>query len=339
MSIYRVKVGADNPFTKRQQIFNAFAKDIASGKLKVGERLPSINEFAEINNVGRDTIERAYKMLKEKGFVASYPSRGYFVMQKKKSNHLRVLLVFNKLCSFKKIVYYSFLEELGNKAKVDLQIHHYSPKILKDILSANLGKYDYYAIMPHFFANADMEECVNICKKIPAHELIILDKNMPQLNTHFKSVCQDFKNDINEALGSLLVAVKKYERICLLFPKDIHHPKEIIEGVRLFCKEQKIQFSITDISGMQKIYPSNLYIVIEDDDLAKLIKMVRTTELKMGKDIGVISFNETVLKELLDITVITTDFDQMGRSAAQLVLQKESEQLKNPFMVLKRGSI
>ena len=339
MSIYRVKVATDNPFTKRQQIFNAFVKDIESGKLKVGERLSSINEFADINNVGRDTIERAYKMLKEKGFVASSPSRGYFVMKKKKSNHLRVLLVFNKLSSFKKIVYYSFLEELGSKATVDLQIHHYSPKILKDILDANLGKYDYYVIMPHFFADADAEECMNVCKMIPSHELVILDKNMPQLGSSSKSVYQDFKGDIYAALGSLSGAITKYQRICLVFPKDIHHPKEIIEGVRLFCKKQKLQFCMSDITGIQKLRNATLYIVIEDDDLAKLIKQIRATTFTMGKDVGVISFNETVLKELLDISVITTDFDKMGRTAAQLVLQKETTQLKNPFKVLQRGSI
>jgi len=339
MSKYRVKVATDHLATKRQQIFNAFVKDIESGKLKVGERLPSINEFAEINNVGRDTIERAYKMLKEKGFVASSPSRGYFVMKKKKNTHLRVLLIFNKLSSFKKIVYYSFLEELGSKATVDLQIHHYSPKILKDILDANLGKYDYYVIMPHFFADADMDECVNVCKTIPPHELIILDKHLPQLGAYCKSVYQDFKGDIYDALRSLLDVVKKYERICLVFPKDIHHPKEIIEGVRLFCNEQKLLFSITDIAGIKKIRRSTMYIVIEEDDLAKLIKLVRTTSLTMGKEMGVISFNETVLKELLDISVITTDFDQMGRDAAHLVLQKECAQLKNPFQVIQRGSI
>lgn len=339
MPIYRVKVATDNLFTKRQQIFNAFVKDIESGKLKVGERLPSINEFAEINNVGRDTIERAYKMLKEKGYVASSPARGYFVMKKKKSKHLRVLLIFNKLSSFKKIVYYSFLEELGTKAVVDLQIHHYSPKILKEILETNLGKYDYYVIMPHFFADADAEECVNVCKTVPAHELILLDKNMPQLGASCKSVYQDFKGDIYEALQSLSAVAKKYERICLVFPKDIHHPKEIIEGVRLFCREQQLQFSITDITGIKTIRRATMYIVVEDDDLAKLIKHIRTTTFVMGQEIGVISFNETVLKELLDISVITTDFEQMGRTAAQLVLQKECTQTRNPFKVIQRGSI
>jgi DNA-binding transcriptional regulator YhcF (GntR family) len=339
MSKYRVKVVVDNPFTKRQQIFNAFVKDIELGKLKVGERLPSINEFAEINNVGRDTIERAYKMLKEKGFIASFPSRGYFVMKKKKCKHIRVLLVFNKLSSFKKIVYYSFLEELGARATVDLQIHHNSSKIFKEILNANLGKYDYYVAMPHFFDDAHITECVNVCKTIPSHELIILDKTMPQLGAYCKSVCQDFKWDIYEALGSLDEAIKKYERISLVFPKDIHHPREIIEGIHLFCNEQALQFTISDIEALRVIGKGTLYIVIEEDDLGKLIKQIRNTGFMIGKEIGVISFNETVLKELLDITVITTDFDQMGRSAAQLLLQKEIAQLKNPFKVLQRGSV
>jgi len=60
------------------------------------------------------------------------------------------LLVFNKLSSYKKIVYESIIKTLGDKGKVDLHVHRYSPVILNEIISNNLGKYHYYVIMPHF---------------------------------------------------------------------------------------------------------------------------------------------------------------------------------------------
>jgi DNA-binding LacI/PurR family transcriptional regulator len=53
---------------------------------------------------------------------------------------------------------------------------------------------------------------------------------------------------------------------------------------------------------------------------------------------GIISFNETTLKEVLDITVITTDFEAMGRRAAEVVLQKIFVSEKNPFYIINRGS-
>ncbi|WP_185965281.1 hypothetical protein [Flavobacterium franklandianum] len=42
------------------------------------------------------------------------------------------------------------------------------------------------------------------------------------------------------------------------------------------------------------------------------------------KDVGVISYNETPLKALLGITVISTDFKGMGEAAAKIILDKKN---------------
>jgi single-stranded DNA-specific DHH superfamily exonuclease len=59
----------------------------------------------------------------------------------------------------------------------------------------------------------------------------------------------------------------------------------------------------------------------------------------LGVDVGIISFNETVLKELLDITVITTDFELMGKNAGELILNPTCKQIKNPFKMIKINSL
>jgi len=73
--------------------------------------------------------------------------------------------------------------------------------------------------------------------------------------------------------------------------------------------------------------------------LGDLIKKVRLLRSQMGNDIGIISFNETVFKELLDITVITTDFEEMGDTAATLILRKDFRQVRNSFHLIKRLSL
>jgi len=336
--MYRVKIIPEGQLTKVRQIVNAFVKDIDTNKLKGGAKLPSINEFARDNRVGRDTIEKAYKELKRRGYVTSFRSLGYFVRENDKSK-LRVLLLFNKLSSFKKIIYYSFLDELGKEAKVDLQVHHYSPKLLKEILESSMGKYDHYVMMPHFFVGADIDECVRICKMVPSHELVLLDRNLPQLGPGYNAVYQDFKQDVYEALLSLDSLTSRYENVVLVFPEEIHHPKEIIEGIESFSKEKGMNFYLSGAVGSEDVRKQTVYIVIEEEDLAKLIKKIHGSGLVLGQDVGVISFNETTLKELLDIAVITTDFNRMGRTAAQLVLGNEPRQVKNPFEVILRGSL
>lgn len=336
--MYQVKVSNNARLSKVQQIVNALVKDIETGRLKADQKLPSINQFSDENRVARDTVEKAYQQLKKRGYIASFPARGYFVLANWKKQK-KVLLIFNKLSSFKKIIYENLLKSLGTKAKVDLQIHHYDPRLLKEILEEHLGNYDYYAIMPHFFSGASDKDFLDIIKKVPAHQLIILDKSLPQLTFAHRAICQDFKEDIYQALHSLAPSLKKYKSITLVLPGDIHHPPEIATGIKAFCQDKKLKFHHVENVAEGALRKHTVYILTEEDELANLLKKVRRSDCIPGKDIGIISFNETVFKELLDITVISTDFAQMGRTAAKLILGNEYEQCKNPFVVIPRGSL
>lgn len=120
----------------------------------------------------------------------------------KKDNVIKVLLIFNKLSSYKKIIYESFLEVLGDKAKVELQIHNYDVGIFRKIIADNKGRYHYYGIMPHFKVATDKEEYLDVLKKIPLNQLLLLDKRLPELTGQYIGVFQDFGKDIHNALTS-----------------------------------------------------------------------------------------------------------------------------------------
>ena len=336
--MYKVKLKDNIQSSKVEQIVHAMAKDIDNNVLKQGQQLPTINDFSEQNKVARDTIEKAYKRLRTKGYIASYPGRGYFVLDKKRKK-LRVLLIFNKISSFKKIIYDSILEGLFKKAKVDLRIHHYDPNLLREILDDTIGRYDYYVIMPHFLSYAKEKQYIDIIKMIPRHELILLDKNLPQLKFPYKAVYQDFKMDIYEALNSSVGVIRKYKNITLVLPKEIHHPKELAKGISDFCDEQSLVFRVIEYINYESIIKHTLFIVTDEENLAQLLKKIGELNLVLQRDIGIVSFNETVFKELLNITVVSTDFAKMGRTVAKLILGKEIGQHKNPFYLIKRKSL
>lgn len=337
-AMHRFTLINEGSLNKAEQIARTIAIDIDKGLLKKDFRLPSINEFSEQYRVARDTIERAYRILKREGYITSVNSKGYFVIGRKEKR-IRVLLIFNKLSSYKKIVYDAIVETLGVKAKVDLHIHHYDPKSLEEIIEGNMGKYHYYVVMPHFFHSSGKNEYIRVLKKIPDNQLVLLDKNVPELLNRPMAVYQDFKTDIYHALSSAKDLLEKYTHIAIIFPSLSNHPKEIVEGTRQFCRENKKKLSI--LPGVDDDMPKKAwaYIVISEADLAHLIKRAKTAGLRPGRDTGIISFNETVLKELLDITVITTDFEQMGRSVAQLITDRNFQQLKNPFYMIRRKSL
>jgi DNA-binding LacI/PurR family transcriptional regulator len=78
-----------------------------------------------------------------------------------------------------------------------------------------------------------------------------------------------------------------------------------------------------------------------EDDLLVLLEKIKSTSLKVGKNIGIISYNETPWKSfLLDgITTISTDFKKMGEMAAHMILMNDRKQLEVPFSLILRNSL
>ena len=108
--------------------------------------------------------------------------------------------------------------------------------------------------------------------------------------------------------------IKSYHRIVLIFPLDPMSNREIITGFEKFCKQYQLQYDIILGNSNLNLNEKDLYIIIDDDDLAEFIKICREKPFRIGSEIGIISYNETVLKEVLaeGITVISTDFRLHG---------------------------
>ncbi|MEW9838180.1 winged helix-turn-helix domain-containing protein [Mesorhizobium marinum] len=62
-----------------QRIADDFAARIASGTLKVGERLPSERQMADDLGYSRMTARQALKVLERRGLVETRTGRGAFV--------------------------------------------------------------------------------------------------------------------------------------------------------------------------------------------------------------------------------------------------------------------
>jgi DNA-binding LacI/PurR family transcriptional regulator len=250
------------------------------------------------------------------------------------------LLLFNKISNYKKQIYNSFVQTIGAHAVIDLKIHYSNARIFNNLLENHLHEYDYYVIMPHFYENA--EEAYSLIRKIPTRKLLILDKDLSNLDTDYAAVFQDFKNDTRDALQNGLALLKKYEKLLLVFPGMDVYPKEIISSFRNFCMEFSLNYDIIpEINPDMEVKSKTAYIVIEEADLVNLIKICRSRNLVVGKEVGIISFNETPLKEILldGITVLSTDHAKMGETAARLILENKKEKIKNPFSLLIRKSL
>ncbi|GAB3298406.1 GntR family transcriptional regulator [Hymenobacter tenuis] len=324
---------------KVQQIVQSITTDIQRGVLRHRDKLPSICELSAEYGVARDTVERAYRALKQQGFCTSTHGRGYFI-QAQQQPKLKILLVVNKLSSYKKLIYDTFVTTLGEHARVDLAVHHNSLNLFADIISQNLGKYNHYVVMPHFTPASGSADCRTILSRIPAAELVLLDKNVPDYTGKCLRVFQDFDRDIFHALEGLKEELAKYERLVLVTPGlGSSYPPDIAWGFRSFCINHGKQYAICEDLREEPVAAGTAYIPMDTPKLAELLKAIQITKLVLGQEVGILSFNETPLKELLDITVISTDFEAMGRNAAQLLLNKSQATFKNPFHTIRRGSL
>lgn len=324
---------------KYLQLANCIVKAIMEKKLQENDVLPSINELSFEFEISRDTAEKGYKHLKNQGILGSVPGKGYYVKNTNINQSLKIFLLFNKLSAHKKIIYDSLVSSLGDRASIDFYIYNNDVGLFKKLLDRSNESYTHYVIIPHFL---DSDENISeILNTLPKEKLVLLDKLVPRVEGEYAAVYEDFAKDIYGALNQALPALKKYHAINIIFPAYTYYPDEILKGLKNFCDEFGFESRVVNEIRNENVKKGEAYINLMEDDLVILMEKIIAGKLVLGKDVGVISYNETPLKKLIlnGITTISTDFEMMGRKTAELILNQSKEHLAIPFSLRLRPSL
>lgn len=322
---------------KHKQIVNSVLNATRSGSLKFNDKLPSVNELAFDHNVSRDTVVRAYAILKENNIIESIPGKGYYLKAACDEIKVKVFLLFNELGAYQRKIFDELSYILNETAVIDFYVYQNDyGQFKKHILNSSSKDYTHYILNANFDQECEAVEFIR--NEIPLERLILLDKKMDDLG-EIACVYQDFENDIYTALVQLNEYLRKYRTIKLVFPKDSRLPIDIKRGFLKFCVETGYNFGIVEDSSSENLEKDTVYINVEEDDLINIIKKIRDNEFIIGSDIGIISYNDSSLKEVLGITVISTDFEQLGEQAGLMVLSNEKGQIRSNFNVLIRNSL
>lgn len=342
-----LKIDENSRIPKYRQIVDSIINNISNGNLKIDDKIPSINSFSEEFILSRDTVEKAYQILKERKIITSIRGKGYYIARTKLISKVNILFLINKLSAYKMRIYNSFINTIGGNSHTDLHIYHCDNSLFLNLLEKNINVYDYYIIMPHFKTDdlkhiSYTEEAIKAINGIPKDKLILMDNNNLEIEGNIVEIYQDFENDIYNALKEGLPKISRYGKLILVYPeKAVYpYPRRILHGFRKFCAKHKLDFEILDeIFDDIILKKGDLFITIEETDLVSLVNQIRDKEFILGVEIGVISYNDTPLKELLGITVISTDFKVMGETASRMILNHEKGKIKNPFNFIDRNSI
>lgn len=342
-----INIDENSRVPKYKQIVDSISHNISTGNLKINQKIPSINMFSEEFYISRDTVEKAYNILKERKVISSIRGKGYYITRTKLVTKTNILFLINKLSSYKMATYNHFVNSIGENSNIDLHIYHCDESLFLNLLEKNKEAYDYFVIMPHFKTDdlkhvSYTENVIKAIKSIPKEKLIIMDNSKLGMDGEIVEIYQDFDNDIYNALTEGLEKIINYKKIILVYPqKAIYpYPRRILNGFKRFCLENTLNFEVIDeVCEDIILKEKDLFITIEESDLVNLVKQLRDKKYVLGTNIGIISYNDTPLKELLGITVISTDFKIMGETASKMILNKQKGKVHVPFNFIDRNSI
>lgn len=319
---------------KYRQIISSVYKAIEQGNLKKGDKIPSLNEICQSFDLSRDTVMVALNELKSRGIVISVPGKGYYIGSTDLEYEKRIFVLFDELNVFKEDLYNAFTNHLDNKTSVDIYFHHFNFNQFEKLVTEAAGKYSAYVIMPATFENT-----IQVIRHLPNDKVYILDREKADLKD-YPVIYQDFEQDVVDALTDGKDLLKKYDKLVMHFPGG-KEPEGRVDGFKRFCEGNKIEYEVIYSLSNRKVKKGEAYFVMSDRNLVRMVKKAADENLILGEDLGLVSFNDTVLKEVVagGITTISTDFVQMGKTLANMVSDRSKMQLNNPSALIRRKSL
>jgi DNA-binding transcriptional regulator YhcF (GntR family) len=334
MKILSFKINKKSSQPIYKQIISAVYSAIEKGEMKEGDLLPSVNEIAKEFGLSRDSVFKAYNELRSSGIINSVAGKGYYIYSMNVRQKEKIFFLLDEYSEYKKELFERFKKTIGSSAAVDLFFHNYNITVMEKLINEAIGKYTKYVIWPVMTPKVK-----TLLKKIPSRKLFIVDAGIEWYFDFYPGVYQSYAEDILTLFKSNIYLFNKYSRIFLVYPKRLLL-FEIQRGFKQFIKDEDVKGEIISDLKNISISKGDSFFVIDDDDLVKLVHEGESKNLKLGKDYGIIAYNETPLKSIAagGITILSTDFGEMGHLLAEMIKNKKKKSIKNPSRFFIRKS-
>ncbi len=322
----------NNKNTKVQQLTDYIQKSIATRELKVGDKLPSINQLSQRFHLSRDTVFKAFVDLKNRGIIDSVHGKNYYVASHTKN----ILLLLDEYTPFKEVLYNTLRERLPSYYEIDLWFHQYNEHLFNQIINNSVGIHNSYLVM-----NYHNEKFSEALTKIDKKKLLLIDFGKFDKNG-YSYVCQDFDTAFYKALETIKTRLKKYRKLFFVFNKYHKHPQSSKEYFSKFCIDNNLPFEIIDeITDKTSILKKAFYLVIKQEDLVTIIRKGRLEQLKAGSDYGLLAYNENPFYEVIEngIASIGVNWERMGNLAANFIINEDPVQEFLPTEIILRDSL
>lgn len=304
---------------KYLQVVNAIVSDIEKGVLALGDRLPSINEACAEWYLSKDSVKRAYETLYQLGFITSINRKGFFIAGQPKRHALRVLIVAGQLTDSVKQLHDTIAANLNREVILDICSYNYQRQLLCQLLGKHLGDYHYFVLMPHLVGHDPATlQCL---RNVPSQKLILIGNQWPEVLQHGHQLSYGGETALYDALQSQLATLSKYYRLNLVLPENDCFDADSIRAFRRFCTNHNFDFQLLDELTEGDIQPRQAYFVAESRHLIALVEYSQRTGLRLGEQVGVVSFIDNEYTRLLagGVSVIAHPSAEVGRLVSQIL--------------------
>lgn len=311
---------------KYMQVVNLIISDIENGIFKEGEIIPSINETSSDFYISRDTVEKAYRILKDMGVICSVRGKGYFVASRQGKCDKKVLIISNEFSEDVRMVSQVLSHFDCTGTGIQIHFHVGNPDLLKNTISSYFGVYDYYVVLSDISRHDQkMKEAVEL---IPSGKVVFIQKYQSCNNNGFAYFVYN-RSKVLLWLEENKSKFKSYEHIWMCSSESTFFSEMYNLFVDFFLDNQ-ISFSVYSDVHSLSIKSGNVYIAGNEEELSAILKLTgESQDLKIGKEISLISLKKTVIGDIFagGITSLGVDYQQICRG----VLSVANEGVKGPI--------
>ncbi len=319
--------------SKHEQLVRGIENAIDDKMLVHGSMLPSVNVMVRELGFARKTIVKAYSELKDRGIIESKNRLGYFVTNSATGQTIKVALLLYAFHTFQEVFYNTFRKAVGDKVQIDVFFHHNNFEVYENTLNNIIDKYGICVVAP-------IPKSKNLLRKIPPNKLLIVDR-LEDMGEEYSYIAQRFHEPTYQALMTLKDKILSFNEFSIFFKQNVDYPKGILSAFKQFGKENNIRTSIESKYETGMVKAGSVYFTVGDTDLWELLKDCRKKGLELGKDVGILSHNDSPVKEIIcgGITTVSTNFEIMGQKAAEYVISREKVREVIPSNLLRRVSL
>ena len=329
--IIRVDSSLSTPIYR--QIVQSVCDGIEKGRLSRNDMLPSVNSIAEQFSLARGSVFAAYNDLRSCGIIDSIPGKGYFIASTTLNQKKHIFLQFDALNERTASLYNAICRHMGEPNKVDMYFHRNNVKHFEGQIKNDAVHYNTFVVTP--VINADVSPTLS---KLPPKHLFILDTGYKEYRKEFIGVYRNPEKELSQLFHHFNSELSKYKRLFLLIPRS-DGDGAVANAFKKLAKNTGLPFELQNLAS-QAIKKGDAFIIYDDNCLVAVVKACRQASLRIGKDVGIISYSEHILKDGVadGITTFSTDLEAMGKTMAQMINAGGHASVEAPVNIIDRHS-